>query len=108
MEGIRWLSSQEISEVEPHCVGLRGIRVPQTGIVDYKAVAIRYGEKIREAGAEIFLGESVKDMVVNSSGVEVISDHHTWSSKFLVVCAGLQSDRLALSSRCKTDWRSRS
>ncbi|MFL0646317.1 L-2-hydroxyglutarate oxidase [Cylindrospermopsis raciborskii UAM/DH-BiRr] len=98
LEGIRWLTSQEISDVEPHCVGLRGIRVPQTGIVDYKAVAIRYGEKIREAGAEIFLSESVKDMVVNSSGVEVVSDHHTWSSKFLVVCAGLQSDRLALKS----------
>ncbi|MFL0606689.1 hypothetical protein [Cylindrospermopsis raciborskii] len=40
--------------------------------------------------------ESVEDILPNSSGVEVISGHHTWVTKCLVVCAGLQSDRLAL------------
>ena len=34
LTGLRFLQSTEIREREPHCSGLRGLLVPQTGIVD--------------------------------------------------------------------------
>jgi (S)-2-hydroxyglutarate dehydrogenase len=38
LEGLKWLESEQIREMEPHCNGLKGIYVPQTGIVNYKEV----------------------------------------------------------------------
>ena len=43
--GMKMLSSEEIREIEPHCAGIRGLHVPQTGIVDYGMVAMKYAEK---------------------------------------------------------------
>jgi L-2-hydroxyglutarate oxidase len=39
LEGIRVLNPEQIREIEPHCAGIRGLWVPQTGIVDYTAVS---------------------------------------------------------------------
>jgi L-2-hydroxyglutarate oxidase len=38
-EGLRFLKCKEIHEIEPHCVGLRVLFVPQTVSVDYSIVA---------------------------------------------------------------------
>lgn len=96
LDGIRILESNEISEYEPHCKGLKGLFVPQTGIVDYKCVASKYAEKLLQMGAEIIYSESVVDIIKSNNKVEVISDSQTWAATAVVVCAGLQSDRLAL------------
>ena len=56
LEGIRFLGPQEIREIEPHCAGVRGLYVPQTGIVDFVAVAEKYAAKISAAGGKIMLG----------------------------------------------------
>ncbi len=93
--GIKFLQAAEIREIEPHCYGLRGLFVPQTGIVDYSAVARKYTEKLTEMGAEIVLGEVVVDIKRSDRQVEVIGTSRTWTSRAAVVCAGLQSDRLA-------------
>lgn len=95
LEGIRYLQPAEISEIEPHCRGLRGLYVPQTGIVDFVAVARKYAEKLSMMGAEIVLGEKVVDVRRSGNQVEVISEGRTWTAQAAVVCAGLQSDRLA-------------
>lgn len=96
--GLRFLQSAEISEVEPHCRGVRGLFVPQTGIVDYAAVARKYAEKLIEMGAQIVLGEQVVDIQRQGNQVEVIGTSGTWMGRAAVVCAGLQSDRLARKS----------
>jgi len=93
--GLRFLQSNEIREIEPHCLGIRGLFVPQTGIVDYVAVAKKYAEKLTGMGAEIVLGERVVDIRRQGSQVEVIGQSQSWVSEAAVVCAGLQSDRLA-------------
>ncbi len=95
LEGIRILEADEISEREPHCKGVRGLFVPQTGIVDYKSVAFKYAEKLMEMGAEIFFGENIMDIRRRSNRIEVIGESQTWTAGAVVVCAGLQSDRLA-------------
>jgi L-2-hydroxyglutarate oxidase len=97
LENLRFLESPEIREIEPYCRGLRGLFVPQAGIVDYKSVAKKYAEKLVEMGAEIILGEYVDNIRRRNDGlVEVIGSSQTWVGNAVVVCAGLHSDRLAL------------
>ena len=101
LEGLRVLSPAEIREIEPHCAGLRGLWVPQTGIVDYTTVSEKYASRIQLAGGEIALGQPVLAIrppgphAATSQPVEVVTPGRTWSARVVVACAGLHSDRLA-------------
>ena len=53
LEGIRRLGPEEIREYEPHTVGIAGLLVPETGIIDYKQVSQVYADIIRKEGGEI-------------------------------------------------------
>jgi len=100
LEGIRCLEADKIKEIEPHCVGVKGLRGPQTGIVDYKAVTEKYAERVRAAGGEIFLGSRIEAIRhPESDRVEIATADRTFATSVLLVCAGLHADRLAL----KTD-----
>jgi len=44
LENLKKLSKEELKEYEPHVTGIEGIFVPQTGIVDYTKVSLKYGE----------------------------------------------------------------
>ena len=52
------LTAEEIREHEPHATGLDGLWVPETGIVDFVAVARVYAQLFQAAGGEIRLGGS--------------------------------------------------
>ena len=97
LDGLRSLSTDEIREIEPHCAGIQGLWVPQTGIVDYSAVAAKYAEKIQCLGGEIVFGQKIISIRRRSetSSVEIASDRQAWSGRVLVTCGGLHSDRLA-------------
>ena len=95
LNGLRMLVSAEIREIEPHCSGIKGLFVPQTGIVSFRKVAEKYAEKIQELGGEILLGQQVERISQANWGVEVSSAQRSWRARKLVTCAGLHSDRLA-------------
>lgn len=95
LNGMRWLVGEQIRELEPHCAGIKALHVPQTGIVDFAAVAARFGEKIIAAGGEIELGEAVRFIRRDNSHVEIETSKTTRRCTVLVACAGLHSDRLA-------------
>jgi (S)-2-hydroxyglutarate dehydrogenase len=98
LTGLQFLQPEEIREKEPHCVGLRGLFVPQTGIVDYSIVAIKYAELLTEMGADIVLGKTVVDIKRKGKQLQVIGPTCTWTGQVVVVCSGLHSDRLARKS----------
>jgi (S)-2-hydroxyglutarate dehydrogenase len=98
LTGLRFLHPKEICEIEPYCSGLRGLFVPQTGIVDYGLVARKYAELLIKLGADIEFGETIVDIKQKAKQLEVIGSSRTWTGKAAVVCAGLHSDRLALKS----------
>ena len=91
LQNLKKLTREELKEYEPHVVGLEGIHVPQTGIVDYKLVAEKYGELLRKNGAEIHLSEKVNGIKEQ----EVITTAGTYSAKLIINCAGLYSDKVA-------------
>jgi (S)-2-hydroxyglutarate dehydrogenase len=105
LTGLRFLQPAEIQEIEPHCSGLRGLFVPQTGIVDYGVVARKYADLLTEIGVNIVLGEMVVDIKRQGKQVEVIGDSRTFKGQVVVVCAGLQSDRLARKSEANLPLR---
>ena len=95
LENLKKISEAELKEYEPHVKGVEGIVVPQTGIVDYKLVAEKYGEVLRKEGAEIHLGEKVIGIKVETNQVTVITDKQTYETMLVVNCAGLYSDKVA-------------
>ena len=57
--GLRRLRAEEITELEPHCAGIAGLHSPNTGIVDFGAVARAMADDVRGAGGELVLGRAV-------------------------------------------------
>ena len=48
--GLRRLEAGEIAEIEPHARGLAALHSPNTGVVDFRAVAAALAAEVREAG----------------------------------------------------------
>jgi len=95
LEGLRKLSAGELREIEPHVAGVEGIRVPQTGIIDYVQVCEKYATKLRELGGEIRLGEKVTQITPGNTLSVVVTDKGTYETKLVINCAGLYSDKIA-------------
>ena len=89
------MSGQEIREIEPHVRCLEGIRVYSTGIVNYKHVCQKYVELIKAQGGELRLNTKV-EKIQETGGCQVLETNNgTFSTRFVINCAGLHSDRLA-------------
>jgi L-2-hydroxyglutarate oxidase LhgO len=103
LEGLRLLAREAMLEIEPHAGGVRALHVPSTGITDYAAVTAKYAEIARQHGAEVRTGAEVVgfDRSGGTSGgtsgnaVVVRTRAGDFAARYVVNCAGLQSDRVA-------------
>lgn len=95
LTGLEILSPEQMREIEPHVAGIRGIKVPQTGIINYKQVAEKYADLIREKGGEIRLGEKVLSVSENGGVSNVVTEKGSYDTTLLINCAGLYSDKVA-------------
>jgi L-2-hydroxyglutarate oxidase len=95
LHGLRKLSREELRDIEPHVNGIEGIFVPQTGIVDYKVVAEKYGEVLQKNGAHIILGEKVIDIQKKDGNRVIVTQKQSYLTKLVINCAGLYSDKIA-------------
>ncbi len=105
LTGIHRLSKTEIIEIEPHCTGIDGLFVPQTGIVDYSAVVMRLAERIQNFGGEILTSSEVIEIKESSNTVLVCTKQQQFTTRALITCGGLQSDRLAMQTQPDLDLR---
>jgi L-2-hydroxyglutarate oxidase LhgO len=103
--GLKRLNAQEIREVEPGCLGISALHCPETGIVDYYEVARALANDLRASGADLRFGHHVRSLQRDGSITEVISDGETVRARYVVACAGLWSDRLAVSAGAPQDPR---
>lgn len=106
LSGLSLLSPAALKEIEPHAAGLQALRVPQTGIVDFPAVA---RELLRiytdDLDGEIVFNEEVIAVKSMRTHNIIETSNHTYCSSVLVTCAGLQSDRLANKTGAFNDLR---
>jgi L-2-hydroxyglutarate oxidase len=89
------MDSEGLTEVEPHASGLAALRVPSTGIVDYKRVAAAYAAVVEERGGELRATTRVQAVFGKGREVEVRTNKGGVRARTLINCAGLYSDRLA-------------
>lgn len=95
LEGLRELNPEQIREIEPYCVGMRGVHVPQTGIADYPAVCAKYAELIAARGGEIRTSTKVLGFAQTDGQIVVETTKGAFATRHLVNCAGLHSDRMS-------------
>lgn len=95
LKGLKKINTSEIKDIEPHCVGLSGLWVPQTGIVDYKQVSRKYLELYLDLGGEIFFNTKVLAIENNGNMSTIITDKENFTAKSIINCAGLYSDKVA-------------
>ncbi|WP_066469608.1 L-2-hydroxyglutarate oxidase [Skermania piniformis] len=99
------LDAAELHRREPHIVGLGALFVPGTGIVDYRRITTTLAELVRSAGGRIRLDTPITAIEENTDRVTVAGPTGSWTARRLVVCAGLQADRMARLGGIRTDFR---
>lgn len=92
---VKRITAEEVKEVEPHVRCVAGIRVYSTGIANYKQVCFKYAELIQKQGGDLRLNTKVLRIVTSGSNQVIETNNGTFETRFLINCAGLQSDRIA-------------
>jgi L-2-hydroxyglutarate oxidase len=96
IEGIEKISPEQIKEIEPFCEGIAGIRVPCTGIIDFVKVAEKLAGLItKNNGNQVLTGHEVTGFDRHDFYTKVLTNKENFSAKYIINCAGLQSDRIA-------------
>ncbi len=97
LSGMKYLNADEIKIYEPNCIGIKGIFVPQTGIVDYKLVSLKLKEKILAfVNAKIeFNAKVVKISQDETSAIIQTANNNQYVGNLIVNCAGLYCDKIA-------------
>ncbi len=94
--GLRWLEGIDaLREVEPAVAGVAAVHSPHTAIVDFPAVAHALAAQVTDAGGTILLGHEVTAIDRRAGEVVVRAGSENHAFDRLVLCAGLQSDRVA-------------
>jgi L-2-hydroxyglutarate oxidase len=95
IEGLEEIGPERLRELEPHVTGLRALHVPETGIVDFPAVARTLADEVRGRGGDVHLGRPVTGMSRRGAGRVLSTAAGDLEARLVVTCAGLHSDRLA-------------
>ena len=95
LTGLQLIGPEQLREIEPHASGLRALVVPSTGITDYAAVCEKYAELIHAQGGTILTSTTVTGLRNLTSEVVVETSGASFSTTYLINCAGLFSDRIA-------------
>jgi len=103
--GVEMIGPERLQEVEPHAAGIRALWVPGTGITDYAAVTRKYAELVQAAGGIIVKGVTVVGVSHCSEEVVIETTHGDYRAGFLVNCAGLYSDRIAMLAGAEPEVR---
>lgn len=103
--GLRRLDARGLAAVEPHAAGVDALHSPETGIVDFGAVAAKLAELLRADGATIATGCAVHG--IERRGPVTVLRHARGELRAgrVVTCAGAWADRLAVAAGADPDPR---
>jgi (S)-2-hydroxyglutarate dehydrogenase len=103
--GLRRLGAAEIAEVEPNARGVAALHSPNTGIVDFRAVARAYAADLGERGTPVVTGCGIERLEQRGDRVALVHGGGETRARFAVLCAGVGADRLAVSAGASPDPR---
>jgi len=116
------IGPERLREIEPHCVGLKAIHSPQTGIVDYGRVSEALAADIQRRGGEVLTGQEATGIEQRGGIVRVATGawrmahgaerkiegrgaSDVFETRFVIMCGGVYADRLAALSGAPRDPR---
>jgi L-2-hydroxyglutarate oxidase len=103
--GLRRIDAAAIEQIEPHARGVAGLLSPNTGIVDFAAVARSYADDVREAGGAIATASEVEDVKIANRSLRLVHSAGTTEAGNVIFCAGAWADRLAVAAGANPDPR---
>lgn len=90
------LDAAELRRREPNVVGRGAIFLRTTGVVDYRQVCRAMADVVRDRGGQVRLASEVTDIRESGDDVRIATTSGAeLNAGKLVVCGGLQADRLA-------------
>lgn len=92
---VQKISKEEVREIEPHVSCIAALKVPETGIINYKQVSQKMASWIQHQGGEILLQRKVLGITNNPKEIVIHTDAGDIKTQYLVSCAGLYADKLA-------------
>ena len=97
IEGIEWITAEQVKEHEPHVESIGGIWVPCTGIIDFRAATEKMVELALAINpeSELKLSHEVTAIEKGDKFSTIITSKGNFEAEYLIFCAGLQADRLA-------------
>lgn len=97
IEGIEWISAEQVKEHEPFVESIGGIWVPCTGIIDFRAATEKMVELALALNSEskLALSHEVTAIEKGEKTSRIVTNKTTFEAEYLIFCAGLQADRLA-------------
>jgi (S)-2-hydroxyglutarate dehydrogenase len=103
--GLEEVGPERIREIEPNAAGIRGLWSPETGIIDFRKVALAMADDLRAGGTEILIGRAVGQL--DERGGEVVASTSSGDvvGRMAVACAGLHADEIAARSGGSGDPR---
>ncbi len=88
---------------EPHVAGLAGLWTRETAVTDFGAVCHALADAIRAAGGEVRTDTEVVDLHATRERVDVTTSlGRVVNARSVVVCGGLQADRLLSAAATRT------
>jgi len=93
--GLEMIGPERLREIEPHARGIRAVRSPATGIIDFTQVAGAYARQVQERGGQILTSREVKNIFQREGKLIIETSTGEFSSRYLLNCGGLFSDRIA-------------
>lgn len=107
IEGIEKIDAEKIRDIEPFCIGIAGIWVPCTGIIDFPGATNKMAELVvaKQSESKIVLGEAVKAIERDGDISKVITGKNIYRSRKMIFCGGLQADRLAKKDGLNPDMK---
>lgn len=102
---VQMYSKKLLADAEPFINGVGAIFSPNTSIVSYKDICQTIVNKLRNYGVNFRFNEKVLRITEDGLKITVVTENERYDSKFLIACAGLQSDRIAKLNGHDPDFR---
>jgi L-2-hydroxyglutarate oxidase LhgO len=93
--GLRRLDRDQLRAIEPEARGVAGLHSPRTAIVDFAAVTEALAADVKAAGGSIQLGRELTSVDRTGREVRLVAGGEEHAVDRVVLCAGLQADRVA-------------
>jgi L-2-hydroxyglutarate oxidase LhgO len=97
------IGPDRLRELEPHGTGVAALHVPGVAITDYATVTAKLAELFMANGGELRTKARVAGELRPGPEIIVETRQGAFSTRYLINCAGLHSDRLCQASGARPD-----